>query len=141
MKRRVLDTSALFTLIENEPGVDDIEHFIHEALDERTRLFISVVAEIELYYISLQEQGENVAQERVELLRDLPIEIVEVTEDLVQTIGGIKARYAMSFADCCIAGLAESLDAELVHKDPEYEQVSERIVLKSLPYKSTKNNT
>lgn len=141
MKSIVLDTSALFTLIENEPGVADIEHLIQEALEERCRLYLSIVAEIELFYISVQEQGEDIAKERLDLLNDLPVHIMELAEDLVQTIGRIKSQYSMSFADCCIAGLAESLDAELVHKDPEYEQMSDRITLKPLPYKSTKNHT
>ena len=39
-------------------------------------------------------------------------------------------------ADSCIAGLAKSLNAELVHKDPEYEQLEDNIAIKSLPYKT-----
>ncbi len=43
---------------------------------------------------------------------------------------------AMSFADCCIAGLAEQKQAILIHKDPEFEQLKDKITLHALPYKT-----
>ena len=141
MKSLVLDTSALLTLIEDEAGVEEVAALVEEALADQVHLYLSVIAKIELFYISVQEQGESIAKERMELLDDLPVEIIDVTEDLVETIGQLKAQYSISFADSCIAGLAESLDAELVHKDPEYEQVKDRITLQTLPYKPTKNHT
>jgi len=63
MKFSVLDTSALFTLIEEEAGAERVESLIQEALDDQCRLFVSVVAVTELFYISVQEQGEEVARE------------------------------------------------------------------------------
>lgn len=39
----------------------------------------------------------------------------------------MKAFKAMSFADCCIAGLSKSKKAILVHKDPAFEQVEDEI--------------
>ena len=141
MKSLVLDTSALVTLIEDEAGVEEVAALVEDALAEQVHLYLSVIAKIELFYISVQEQGEAIANERMELLDDLPVRVVDVTEDLVEVIGQLKAKHSMSFADCCIAGLAVSLDAELVHKDPEYEQVKDRITLRTLPYKPTKNHT
>ena len=141
MKSIVLDTSALFTLIEDEAGVEEIAALVEEALAEHIQLYLPVIAKIELFYISVQEQGEAIAKERMALMDDLPVHLVDVTEDLVETIGQLKAQYSISFADSCIAGVAESLEAELVHKDPEYEQVKDRITLRTLPYKPTKNHT
>jgi len=140
MKFAVLDTSALFTLIEEEAGVEEVESLIQAALEDQYLLFVSVVAVTELFYISVQEQGKAVATERLNLFNDLPIQIVEMTADLIEMIGLIKAHHSVSFADSCIAGLAQSLSAELVHKDPEYEQLAHLITLNTLPYKS-KNHT
>jgi len=136
MKRVVLDTSALFTLIENEEGCEYIEQLIEGALKDEYQLYLSVIAKIELYYISVQEQSVEVAKKRMELIDDLPINIIEVKENLIETIGNYKANYSISFADSCIAGQAKSLNAELVHKDPEYEQLEDNIAIKSLPYKT-----
>jgi predicted nucleic acid-binding protein len=59
-----------------------------------------------------------------------------VDECLIKIIGKIKAKKAMSFVDCCIAGLAQFKQATLVHKDPEYEQIEDEIKQLKLPYKA-----
>ncbi len=41
----------------------------------------------------------------------------------------------MSFADSCIAGLAKFMDATLVHKDPEFEQIEDEVKQFKLKYK------
>nr|VFJ65135.1 MAG: hypothetical protein BECKDK2373B_GA0170837_11461 [Candidatus Kentron sp. DK] len=48
-----------------------------------------------------------------------------LTPDLCRTIGEIKATKPMSFADCCIAGLAKEKNAILVHKDISLPKFSE----------------
>ena len=135
----VLDTSALLTYIENEDGVAEINRILLETLDNRHTLYISVISGIEVFYISYQEQGANVAQERLHLLQDLPIIQEPVRTDDVTGIGTLKANHAMSFADCCIAGLAKQKAAILVHKDPEFEQVEGDVAQMKLPYKSTRS--
>lgn len=140
MSLYVFDTSTLLAYIENEDGVTDIEQVLQEALNGQHTIYISVVSCIEVYYISLREQGQTVANERLQLLKDLPVAQDPLTEDGIITIGEIKKSHTMSFADCCIAGLAKQKHAVLMHKDPEFEQVEEEIVLHTLPYKS-KNNT
>ena len=135
----VLDTSALLAYIENEDGVAEINRILLEALDNRHTLYMSVISGIEVFYISYQEQGANVAQERLHLLQDLPIIQEPVRTDDVTRIGTLKANHAMSFADCCIAGLAKQKSAILVHKDPEFEQVEGDVAQIKLPYKSTRS--
>ncbi len=88
-----------------------------------------------MYYVSTQQQGQEVARERLQILEDLPISQVPLEKNLVTIIGEIKATRTMSFADCCVAGLAKSKEAILVHKDPEYQQVEELIKQTRLPYK------
>lgn len=135
MTEYVLDTSALLTYIENEEGVSEIEALLQKALDEEVVLYISTVSCIEVFYITWQEQGKEVAAERIKLIDDLMILQEPVVSQLNQIIGEIKATKSMSFADCCIAGLAKSKKATLVHKDPEYEQIENEIQQLKLPYK------
>jgi predicted nucleic acid-binding protein len=136
MTEYVLDTSALLTLIENEDGIKFVENLIENALKEKCLLYVSVVSLIELFYISLREQGHVTAAERLNLLNDLPIIHEQLTENLIEEIGAIKAANSLSFADCCIAGLAKYRNATLVHKDPEYEQLDGSILQHKLPYKA-----
>jgi predicted nucleic acid-binding protein len=135
MKKYVLDTSALLAYIENEDGVAEVQSLFDQSLDEKIELFVSVVSSIEVLYISRQEQGEEVAQERLKLIEDLPIIQEPVDERLIKIIAEIKATRAISFADCCIAGLAKFKQAALTHKDPEYEKVEDEIEQLKLPYK------
>lgn len=136
MDRYVLDTSALLTLIENEEGVDYVEYLLIEAAKCEIELFISVISCIEVFYISLQEQSLDIADERIELIKALLLIIEAVDENLIKTAGKIKAENRISFADSCIAALAKEKEAILVHKDPEFEQLKKEIVQKILPYKS-----
>ncbi len=59
-------------------------------------------------HISLQEQGQTIADERLRLLKDLPLVHEPLDEALVTIIGKLKATHRLSFADCCIAGLANT---------------------------------
>lgn len=135
MSMYVLDTSALLAYIENEDGVADIERVLLETLDNKHKLYVSVVSFIEVFYISCQEQGQKAATERMQFLKDLPLIPEPLNENVVEVVGALKASHTMSFADCCIAGLAKEKKAVLIHKDPEFEQVEKEIVQLRLPYK------
>ncbi len=135
MSEYVFDTSALLALIENEEGIETIERLLINALNEEDVIFISSVTAIELFYISIQEQGRTIAEERLNLIETLPLKQQSLTPNLSKIIGDIKAAKAMSFADCCIAGLAKNKKAVLVHKDPEFEQIEDGITQLKLPYK------
>ncbi len=135
MKRYVLDTSALFAYIENEEGVELLESLFEQAINEKIGLYISEVTCIEVYYISLSEQGDQIANERLKLIDDMLLIREPLDSKLTKVIGRIKANNAMSFADCCIAGLAKLKKAVLIHKDPEFEQIEKEIKQLKLPYK------
>lgn len=139
MTRYVLDTSALLTYIENEEGVKEVDDLLLKALDNEIVLYISLVSCIEVFYITWQEQGKEVAVERLKLIDDLMIIQEPVDSQLTKIIGEMKATKTMSFADCCIAGLAKFKEATLVHKDPEYEQIENEIKQLKLPYKKKKS--
>ena len=135
MKEYVFDTSALLTYIENEEGIETVESLLMKALNEENKIFISTVTMIEVFYISMQEQGRTVAEERLSLIETLPLIQESLMPNITKTIGEMKAVKSMSFADCCIAGLSKSKKAILVHKDPEFEQVEDEIRQLKFPYK------
>lgn len=135
MTEYVFDTSAILSYIENEEGVETIENLLMKALNEEDKIYISTVTIIEVFYISIQEQGRTIAEERLSLIETLPLIQESLTPNLSKIIGEIKAVKSMSFADCCIAGLSKSKSAILVHKDPEFEQIEGEIKQLKLPYK------
>ena len=135
MSAYVLDTSALMALIEDEDGAPEVATLVSEALDGDADLMVSVVASIELFYVSWQEQGRATALERLRLIGDLPVGQEPLDEQLIAVVGEIKASTPISLADCCIAGLAKLKNAALVHKDPEFEKLGDEVKQIKLPYK------
>jgi predicted nucleic acid-binding protein len=132
----VLDTSALLTYIEDEDGADQLEAYLGLALSNQIELFVSTVSLIEIFYITIQEQGQLIASERLQLLKVLPFTIADVEQSSIEAIGELKAIHRVSFADACIAGLAVTQKAILVHKDPEFEQLKTLNQI-ALPYKNS----
>ncbi|MEK6777926.1 MAG: PIN domain-containing protein [bacterium] len=135
MKNRkpyLLDTSAIMTFLEDEPGAHEVEKILYHGA------VIPFVTLLEIYYITLREQGEPAAEHRYALLKRLPVRILsEVPEPVLLKAGYFKSRYKISLADSMIAAFAWAEKAVLVHKDPEYEQLeTEGLDMVKLPYKS-----
>lgn len=131
----VLDTSALFTLIEDEAGAEQVQDLLEQAKRGEVQVLVSFMSFMEVYYISLQERGQAEAQERVRLLAALPVLRVESSASLGVQAATFKAAHRVSVADAWIAALARVREATLVHKDPEFEQVESAIKVVKLPYK------
>jgi len=128
----LLDTSALFTLIEDEPGADRVDL----ALKQVTTLVPWTVL-LEMYYITLQEEGQAEADQRIALIRHLKVRILwDMDESIVLTAAKLKANHRISLADAIIAAFAIRCGAVLIHKDPEFEALTGLLRMEALPYKS-----
>lgn len=129
--RYLLDTSAILTLMEGEDGADEVEKILRES-----EAIVPFPVLLETYYISLQEGSESVADERYAWLRHIPvIEIWSMDEPTLLTAAHIQARSHVSFADALIAAFAVRNQAILIHKDPEFEVMTDRVRQRRLPYK------
>ena len=128
----LLDTSALFTLIEDEPGADRVDL----ALKQVTTLVPWTVL-LEMYYITLQEEGQAEADQRIALIRHLKVRILwDMDESIVLTAAKLKANHRISLADAIIVAFAIRCGAVLIHKDPEFEALTGLLRMEALPYKS-----
>jgi len=130
--RYVLDTSALLTLIEDEPGAERVEHVLRSEI-----VLIPWMCSLEVVYITQQERGVAEAERRYALLKALPVtHLWELEEALLLTAARLKATYRLSLADTIIAACAIRERAILLHKDPQYDALSGQVQLENLPYKS-----
>lgn len=132
----ILDTSALLTYIEDEKGSDVIDEILIRAEKGEIRIYIAFVSLTEVYYITMQEKGESEALRRVNLIQSLSLTVEESNEDLNLKAGSLKAANRISLADAYIAALCQQHDGILVHKDPEFESLSQLIKEYRLPYKT-----
>ena len=131
----VLDTSAWFTLIEDEAGAERAQELLEQARASTVVVLVSFMSFMEVYYVTLQERGPAEAQTRVDLMAASAGLRVDSTEALSVLAGELKAKHRLSVADAWIAALAQERDAVLVHKDPEFEQIETTITMLKLPYK------
>lgn len=129
----LLDTSAIFVYTESDEGSDRVENILTLAKKGRYEIFVSFISLMEIYYVSWQRKGEDIAKESVVLVKSLPIQIVESNERLILSAGRIKANHKLSVADAIVTATAIEKSAVLVHKDPELEAVSKYVKTLSLP--------
>jgi predicted nucleic acid-binding protein len=132
----VLDTSALLTYIEDEAGADNVENLLLEAEKGNAVIYISFISLTEIFYITSREKDESTAFERINLIKSLRVLIQESDESLNLGAARIKAKNRISLADTYIAALCQYHKGVLVHKDPEFEKISNLIKEHRLPYKT-----
>jgi len=127
-----LDTSALLTLWNDEVGADEVEDILKS---EDKTVIVSFMSFMECYYRIWKNLGREKGREIYAYLFTLPIERVNLSEEILQSAVEIKATHALSVADSWIIATAKVKDAVLVHKDPEFIQVSHIVKLQNLPFK------
>ena len=116
-----LDTSAIITLRDDEPGAERVAKFL-EGPDPCLACFIT---RMEVLYRVWKDEGERSGRLAYEQLQSLPIQWIDQTEPLLLEASRIKASHPLSVADAWIAAAAILSRATLLHKDPEFEAVTE----------------
>ena len=115
----VLDTSALVTYFKDEPEAGQVEVVLRQPDD----LMIPFMTMMELGYVLLRTFSVSHVGQIMETLRRGGASIVESSPAWGIQAAEIKARGGLSLGDSWIAALALMHDAELVHKDPEFDRV------------------
>jgi predicted nucleic acid-binding protein len=133
----VLDTSAVLALWNEEDGASFVEKILRDKPQQRT-IFISFMTFMECRYRVWKDQGRNAADELFRSLTLLPVIRVDVDDALLMTASELKAQHKISVADSWIIATAVSRKATLVHKDPEFDALADRVVMKALPHKKTR---
>ena len=122
------------TLVEGEVGADRVEQILRAET-----VLLPFISLLEVHYITIQEQGEEEANERYAMLKALrAVHLKGVDEPTLLAAARLKARNRLSLADAIIAAFAGRHGAILVHKDPEFEALAGQVRLEALPYKARK---
>ena len=130
-ERYLLDTSVILTLIEDEQGADRVEQVLKTG-----QVFLPWPALLEVYYITLQEKGQEEAEYRYALLKRWSVTILwDMDEPVLLSAGRLKAAHHMSLADAIVAAFALQNAARLLHKDPEFDALKGQVAMEALPYK------
>ena len=116
-----LDTSAILTLRDDEPGAERVAML----LEGPDPCFACFITRMEVLYRVWKDEGERSGRLAYEQLQSLPIQWVDQTEPLLLKASRIKATHPLSVADAWIAATALLSRATLLHKDPEFEAITQ----------------
>ena len=134
MSRFLLDTSALLTLRDDEPGADLVARTLGASQRNEAQCFGCFISLMEVYYRVWKDEGQSAGRLAYEQCLALPIVWVHEDAELLEKAPEIKATRRLSLADAWVAACALQQDAALMHKDPEFEPMA--IDQIRLPYKS-----
>jgi predicted nucleic acid-binding protein len=117
------------TIVYREDGVERVWDFIRSGQPVR----VPFLALMEVHYRLLRDRPD-LLDETMLMIGDWPTVTVESNQAWREVAAMVKAQGKLSVVDAWAAALALMEDAELVHKDPEFETVSDLKML-TLPYK------
>jgi len=134
----VLDTSSVLAVFYNEPGREEVVRLLESRRTSRddpdTQIVIPFIALMEVEYRVRRRAPAVRVEESLLLIDGWPAGVMESSPSWRHAAAAIKAGYRLSLADAWVASLALIRDAELVHKDPEFDQIPDLKALR-LPYK------
>lgn len=129
MKRYVLDASALIAFFEDEPGAAKVQELLTQAGQADRPLLLSVVNWGEVYYVGWQRGGAAAAQQKLEEMAQLPIEVVDADREITLHAASIRAQHKLPYVDSFAAALAQQRKATLVTTDKDFAQVHKQVNL------------
>jgi len=127
MKRVVLDSYALIAYLNKETGYEKISEIFEKCVESDEYALMCVINLGEVYYHSLRVGGEQKAKLLLEVVKALPIEIIEANINLTLQAASYKAFNKMSYADAFAAALAAIRKASLITGDKEFKSLEDEI--------------
>ncbi len=131
-KKLVLDSFALVSLFHKEPGWEKVRAALYEQQRAGTTAYLNWVNWGEFFYIVKRKVGAERATESLQILEQLPIELVPVDLPLVREAAEIKSAYAVSYADAFCIATARRLSGTVLTSDPEFHAVEHLITVRWL---------
>lgn len=127
MKPLVLDSYAVICYLDKEPGAETVAGLFSQCVDRNRSALLSVVNWGEVIYHAQRVGGELMVQRLENAMRSLPIELVEITQELARAAALLKASHKLAYADCFAAALAKLTKGELATGDKEFKTVANEI--------------
>ena len=128
--RFVLDSYALIGYLENEPFAGRIEKYLKQARKAEASLYLHAIHLGEVYYITLREQGQNVADLAYARIKAFPLTFIDkIDEELLLKAASLKAGYPISYTDSFAAALAKIHNCALLTGDPELKVLEKESII------------
>jgi predicted nucleic acid-binding protein len=136
MKRFLLDTSALLTLRDDEPGAQRVAEVLQSASQGKAKCYGCFISLMEMLYRVWRDENKQAGQLALQQCLALPIEWLHNSDSMLVKAAEFKALHSLSLANAWIAACAAEQGATLLHKDPEFKPLA--VVQELLTMKATK---
>ena len=134
----VLDTSVILFVLYHEDGADQVMEILETARGRPRQkgmgIFVPFIALMETEYRLLPRFSPREVEDALVLVESWPITVHESTPEWRHEAAWVKASVPLSVAGAWAASLAMLHHGQLVHKDPEFDQV-DGLEMVRLPYK------
>lgn len=131
-KSIVLDSWAILAMLQGEPAGPQVADIIADAHDAGSQALMTVVNAGEVWYIIAREMSDSNADDSINDVKNIGVQLVDVDWQLTRLAAGIKARGRISYADAYAAALAIQMKCELVTGDPEFKTLGNEIKIRWL---------
>jgi predicted nucleic acid-binding protein len=96
----VLDACALIAVLAMEKGTDNIRDLFQRTVDHQALLMMNKFNFLEVYYKIYKAYGKTEADNLAEIIKQMPIKIINVlNDDVLREAGRLKVDYKISIAD------------------------------------------
>jgi len=112
---------TLMAYFQEEKGSSFVKSLLEKASKELCNLYFCVINLGEVLYIIEKEKGLLSAQLALSRIKELPVKIIVVGEEITLKAAHIKANFPVSYADCFAAAVSIIKNATLVTGDPEFK--------------------
>jgi len=127
MRNYLFDAFPLLCWLQEEPGYELIDELLDEAEIGKSSISIHIINLGEVFYRLCRVSGMKRAEEILDKIRMLPIQILSISDEEVMEAAKIKAKYPISYADAFAVAKALQSGVTVVTGDPEYKKVSKII--------------
>ena len=127
MNRYVLDACAVIALLQDELGADIVADALNSANEGQAEILMHKANFLEVYYDLYRVLGKDKANEIKDKILERPIKFIdEITDDIFNEAGRLKATYKISFADSFALAQAIISGGELLTSDHHEFNVIEK---------------
>jgi len=123
MKAVVFDSYALIAFFRNEESYEAVRELLVKMADGEITGYITTVNVGEVYYMISRKSSAKHAAIALDALLKFPLVIVDADLKLALEAAGLKAKYALSYADAFAAALTITKKATLITGDTEFESL------------------
>src|ERR1039458_2640677 len=103
MKAKVLDSYDVISYLQQQEGYEEVSAILDECISKEREVYLCVINWGEVIYQGFRKGGKDRATLAEDAMKALPIQIVEVNQELTHAAAELKAFNKMSFADCFAA--------------------------------------